>query len=184
MQSTSNSRGSLRARLGLVACSLLGLSGLAGCEELVETTKTALDGQEAALKEPDLPNTSRLLNCCNNLMARSTTKPFVDAFCPQVQTGVGTVLDNYVAAKAEINANQSFSAEAKAQALAEVKTNSQAALEPAAKCLIDQTIGKISLDGFLSPKDCEAIAGDSSKLPDGKTCDDVTSAITNPGGNP
>lgn len=172
------------SRLGALASALLSLGAVSGCEELVESTKTALDGKETALKEPELPNTSRLLNCCNNLMARTSTKSFVEPICPQIQTGVATVLDNYLAAKAEINANQSLNAEAKAKALAEVKANSQAALEPAAKCLLDQTIGKVSLDGFLSPKDCEVIAGDTTKLPDGKTCDDVTSEITNPGGNP
>ena len=163
------------ASLGVVA-----LVGTTGCEELVESTRTALDGKEAALKEPELPNTSRLLNCCNNLMARSSTKSFVESVCPQIQSGVATVLDNYLAAKAEVNANQTLTAEAKAKALAEIKTTSQSTLEPAAKCLLDQTVGKISMDGFLSPKDCEVVPGDTAKLPDGKTCDDVTAEITNP----
>jgi hypothetical protein len=167
----------------LLACLVVGGFGATGCEELVESTKTALDGKETPLKEAELPNTSRLLNCCTNLMGRTSTKSFVADLCPNVQSGVGTVLNNYLAAKAEINNNQNLTAEAKTTALAELKTTSQSTLEPAAKCLLDQTIGKISLDGFLSPKDCEVIAT-TGALPQGKTCDDMTSAILSPASNP
>ncbi len=151
------------------------LVALGGCEELVNSTEKTLQGTAAPLKEKELPNTSKMLTCCNNLMAKTSTKGLVESVCTPMTPQVIKVLDTYQAAKANINGNANLTADAKAKALAELKTTSQTSLEPAARCLLTETIGK--LGSYVLPADCEADLTIGA-LPQGKTCDDAKTAIT------
>lgn len=160
----------------LAAVATLAAAGAAsGCEELVSSTEKTLQGTAAPLKEPELVNTSKMLACCNNLMAKSTTKGLVESVCTPMTPQVTKVIDTYQAAKKNISGNANLTAEAKTQALAELKTKTQASLEPAAFCLLAETIGKLGT--YVLPADCEGDAK-AGALPQGKTCDDAKTAIT------
>ncbi len=137
---------------------------------------TTTDGTVAALKEPDLPNTSKILNCCASLESKTLTKSLVANFCPNVETQVAKVLNTYQSTKQSIKDNVNLSAQSKTVALNKLKSESQTTLEPAARCLLAETVGK--LGNAAIPKDCEAVSTIGS-LPAGKTCEDVKSAITN-----
>ncbi len=145
------------------------------CQSLIDNAENKLDGVAAPLKEPELPNTSKMLTCCANLSGRNETSGLVKDVCPPMSPKVTLVLDQYIAAKKFINDNKTSTAEIKTKALADLKSESQGTLEPAARCLLTETIGK--LGKLLIPKDCEA---DSTvgALPPGKQCSDVKSAIT------
>lgn len=156
---------------GLLALTLL-LTG--ACQSVLDSAEKKLDGTAAPLKEPELPNTSKMLACCNNLSARAETKSLVADICGPMVPKVTLVLDQYQLGKKKINDDTVLSADAKVKSLAELKANSQNSLEPAARCLITETIGK--LGKILTPKDCEADTTVGA-LPPGKQCSDVESAI-------
>jgi hypothetical protein len=143
---------------------------------LVASAEQTLQGTAAPLKEADLPNTSRMLNCCANLTNRTETKSFVESTCATITPQIGIVIAKYQLGKQAIQNDTVLNAQAKAQSLAELKQTSQQTLEPAARCLLQETIGKVSLNGFLSPADCEAVTTVGT-LPDGKQCSEVTDAI-------
>ncbi len=150
---------------------LVGFVAFAGCDSLA----TAIDGTAAALKEPDLPNTSKMLNCCVNLESKNLTKGLVANICPTLDTQVAKVITAYQTTKKGIQDNTNLTAADKTAALAKLKTESQASLEPAARCLLTETIG--TLGNAAIPKDCEAVTTIGA-LPQGKTCDDAKTAIT------
>ena len=149
--------------------------GLGACDAVEQS----LQGSAAPLREPDLPNCSRILNCCTNLDRQSIVPSSIKEACHGVATPTDTLIDQYQVSRANIQASTSTSAETKAQLIAELRTNTQASLEPACRCLLEETVGNISLDGFLSPADCETITT-SGALPDGAQCDDVTGVIKSP----
>jgi hypothetical protein len=154
----------------------LTLSLFVGCEALVASAEQSLQGTAAPLKEADLPNTSRMLNCCANLTNRSETKSFVESTCATITPQIGIVIAKYQQGKKTIQDDTVLNAQAKTDSLNQLKKTSQETLEPAARCLLQETIGKISLNGFLSPADCEAMTS-TGALPVGKQCSDVTDAI-------
>ncbi len=164
-------------RIALVSVCLQGVLvalALAGCQSLVDSAEKTLDGKPLALKEAELPNTSKMLNCCTNLSSRSETKGLVADICPSMSPKVTLVIDQYQLGKQKINDDKNMTAEAKTKSLTELKNTTQGSLEPAARCLLQETIGK--LGKVLIPADCEAdttIGG----LPPGKQCSDVTGAI-------
>lgn len=171
----SNSLRSWTIHCATLAAAGLAVAALGGCEGLVESTEKTLQGSAAPLKETELPNTSKMLACCNNLMAKASTKGLVDSICTPMTPQVIKVIDTYQAAKANISGNAQLTAEAKTKARGELKTTSQTSLEPAARCLLTETIGK--LGAFVLPADCEADLTIGA-LPQGKTCDDAKTAIT------
>lgn len=146
--------------------------GLVACDAL----ERSFEGTAAPLREPDLPNCSRILNCCTNLDRQTIVPSSVKDACHGVATPTDTLIEQYQVSRANIQASTSTSAETKAQLIAELRTNTQASLEPACRCLLEETVGNISLDGFLSPADCETITT-SGSLPAGAQCDDVTGVI-------
>ncbi len=164
-----------RAR-GLVATLLFALIAAAsgGCQSLIDSAEKKIDGTATAAKEPELPNTSKMLNCCNNLSSRSETKGLVADICPPMSPKVTLVIDQYQLGKKKINDDMNLTSEAKTKSLAELKKTTQESLEPAARCLLQETIGK--LGKVLIPKDCEADTTVGA-LPPGKQCSDVTGAI-------
>jgi len=161
----------LRRGLAAAVCALC----LGACEAAVTSASQQITGTAAPLKEPELPNTSKMLNCCNNLSGRSETASLVKDICPALAPKVTLVIDNYVKAKDAIKADKVTTDAAKTQALADLKSKSQGTLEPAARCLLTETVGK--LGSLLTPKDCVADQTVGA-LPQGKQCADVTSAIT------
>lgn len=162
------------ARLGGVVA-LLGAFMGGGCDSV----ERAFDGVAAPLKEPELPNCSKVLTCCANLSGDSILGPLVADTCATIVSPTDLTITNYQAAKLRIQQNGATSEQTKAELLADLRETSQASVEPACRCFVEETVGNISLDGFLSPKDCEVVVT-SGALPEGKTCGDVTDVILNP----
>ncbi|MBM4345726.1 MAG: hypothetical protein FJ100_20320 [Deltaproteobacteria bacterium] len=158
----------------MVLVFLLGAAALAGCQSLVDSAEKSLDGKPLALKEAELPNTSKMLNCCTNLSGRSETKGLVADICPPMTPKVTLVIDQYQLGKKKITDDNNLTSDAKTKSLAELKKTTQESLEPAARCLLQETIGK--LGKVLIPADCEADTSIGA-LPAGKKCSDVTGAI-------
>ena len=157
--------------LSYAVTGLLGV-GLIGCDRL----KESFDGVAAPLKEPELPNCSKVLTCCANLSHDRILGPYVADTCETIVSPTDLAITNYQAAKLRIERSTVTSAETKAELLLELRKTTQASAEPACRCFVDETIGNVSLDGFLSPKDCEVdvtVGG----LPDGKTCSDVSGNV-------
>lgn len=163
-----------RARTVAWLALVLSVAGT-GCEAV----RQSLDGIAAPLKEPELPNCSKVLTCCANLTRDSVLGPFVADTCETIVTPTDLTITNYQAAKLRIQQNTATSAQTKAQLIAELRVTTQETVEPACRCFVEETIGNVSLDGFLSPKDCEVVLT-SGALPAGKQCDDVTDVILNP----
>lgn len=171
----------MRSRFRPTSAVLTSLAALAaafavsGCEDLVNSTEKTLQGTAAPLKEPELVNTSKMLTCCNNLMAKTSTKGLVESVCTEMVPQVSKVIETYQAAKANVNNNANLTAAAKAEAIAKIKAEAQTNLEPASYCLLSETIGKLGT--YVLPADCEGNAA-AGALPQGKTCEDAKKAIT------
>ena len=163
-----------RFSVPLVLVLLLAATVASGCQSIIDSAEKKLDGTAAPLKELELPNTSKMLTCCANLSARAETKGLVVDICPPMTPKVTLVIDQYQIGKKKITDDTVLSADAKVKSLAELKVQSQGTLEPAARCLLQETIGK--LGKILIPADCEADTSVGA-LPAGKLCSDVTSAI-------
>lgn len=147
----------------------------AACDSL----ERSLDGVAAPLKEPELPNCSRVLNCCTNLGTDRLVGPLVDESCAAITTPTDLAILRYQEARALILNDRATSQQTKDRLLAELRETSQSTLEPACRCLLDQTVGAVSLDGFLTPIDCEVFP-QTGAIPSGQTCDDLTGAILSP----
>lgn len=156
----------------VTTCLVAPMAALSSCDALEES----LDGVAAPLKEPELPNCSRVLTCCANLDRQTLMPDSVKQACDGLVTPTDTVIEQYKAGKLRIQQDQATSAETKADLLAELKKDTQTTMEPACRCLLEETVGLVSLDDFLAPKDCETVTT-SGVLPEGAQCDDVTGVI-------
>lgn len=154
---------------------LVSALALLGCDSL----EKSLDGKAAPLREAELPNCSKVLTCCANLMRDRVLGPYVADTCETVVDPTNLAIDNYQAAKLRIERNGSISAESKTELLADLRETTQASLEPACGCLVEETVGNISLDGYLSPLDCELVVG-ARGLAEGQQCSDVTGNVLDP----
>lgn len=163
------------SRVTFIRSLVVSVLALASCDALEES----LQGQAAPLKEGDLPNCSRILTCCTNLGRRATVPGSIKDACTSIATPTDALIGEYQSSREVIRTNTSTSPQTKAELETELRENTQATLEPACRCLLEQTVGNLSLDGILSPIDCETIPT-SGNLPQGATCDDVTGIITNP----
>jgi hypothetical protein len=146
---------------------------LLGCDSL----EKVIDGKAAPFKEPELPNCSRVLNCCANLSRSQSVGPTVTPVCEAIVSPTDLAITEYQDAKAIIKGNNATTQAEKDALLKDLRDTTIAAIEPACRCLIDETIGNISLDGYLAPLDCEVVES-TGAIPSGKTCDELTSAIT------
>jgi hypothetical protein len=148
---------------------------LVACDALEES----LQGQAAPLKEPELPNCSRVLTCCTNLNGQRLVPSSIKDACMAIAEPTDVVISEYQSSRETIRGNTATSAETKVELEAELRTRSQGTLEPACRCLLEETIGRLSLNNVLSPADCEVVPS-SGALPEGKQCSDVTGAVTDP----
>jgi len=167
--------GSIAAALILAAVAASALA--VGCSELAETAEKVIDGKAAELKEKDLPNCSRMLTCCANLRQKIGMPQTVIDGCDSLEPAVNKVIDAYQSGQQTIADNKTTTQQSKDTASKALRTKTQGTLEPGCRCLLEETLGKVSLDGFLTPIDCESVP-ESGALPLGKECTDVTAAVT------
>lgn len=162
----------MMANLGRIWASLLLVASLGlGCDEIKDATEQVLDGEEAELKENDLPNCSKILTCCANLKGKSITPDAVNEQCDEIFVpAANEVIDNYQSIKDEIEAGTRGD-----QTVEQWKTTSQDTLEPGCRCFLENTVGVIS--DVALPADCEANT-DTGAL-GAQTCDDATTELTN-----
>ena len=110
---------------------------LSGCEEI-------LDGEAAELKEPELPNCSRIITCCNNLEGNGLApSECQEIFVPAADA----VIENYQTVRDNIPFND-------AQARELLLDETQSRVEPGCRCFLEETIGQ--LGDFILPIDCES----------------------------
>ena len=158
----------------LLSMSLLTCLSL-GCSQLAADATKAIQGKATALKEADLPKCSKVLTCC----AHPDTASLTQVACGKITVPVDAVIAKYTASKKDIQANVQLTAAQKTTALADLKVATQDTMEPGCRCLLEDTVGKVSAAGVPTPLDCQTVTT-TGALPQGKTCADVTSLVTGP----
>lgn len=138
------------------------LSGSA-CEDEIKDT---IQGEEAELREPDLPNCSRVLTCCANLKSSGVAPESVTEQCTtSFEPTVDTIITSYQDAKS--------SAEGSEDAVTTVRDTYQTGAEPGCRCFLEETVGQ---GGDFIPADCMADTTVGT-LPANATCEDATDAM-------
>ncbi len=147
----------------------------AGCDNVKNAIDEELNGEETALKEPELKNCSRVINCCMTLALEKYDGVVPEAVREEctnsIDPATNVVIDNYQTAKAGLD---NLSSEADREALKAQLAEQAQTVEPGCRCFLDQTIGQIPSE--FTPTDCEFFE-DSGELEDGLTCDDATNAL-------
>lgn len=152
---------------GFLLVVLMALGSQVGCE----AAKEIIDGEEAELREQDLPNCSKIITCCENLQGRSITPGAVEEQCADTFVpAANSVIDKYQAARDVIDNDSEAVQEARDQ----LRDTTQATVEPGCRCFLEETIGQI--DAALLPLDCEVVT-DVGNLPEDLMCSDATDAL-------
>ena len=158
---------------------LLTLALLAGgafaCDDIKDSIEESLNGEATPLKEADLPNCSKVINCCANIESRGLSDTVTAACNDQLVPAVNGVIDTYQSAKAEL---QDVEAVDNEEGLAELKSNTQETAEPACRCFLEETVGAINTESIdLFPVDCE-VDTSTGALSDGQMCSEVVDSLT------
>ena len=170
--------------LTLVGVSIMGLSAITGCDEVKDAVEESIDGEAAALKEPDMPNCSRVVNCCAKLATYSATPEEINTACTDsINPAADGLIDTYQTARDNVMRDSSLTDETRASLLEELKTTYQEQVEPSCRCFLDETVNDATGDGFLSPSDCEFVP-EVGELPEGATCEDAQGSLVNLAENP
>ncbi|MEO1273234.1 MAG: hypothetical protein AAFX99_34545, partial [Myxococcota bacterium] len=114
----------LRLRLLPTVFALLtAIAALSACSEVED----ALDGEEATLKETELPNCSKVIACCDNRNFNTVAPESAVSACnDQFKPAANAVIDTYQSAKSGIEDNTTNNEEA----LATLRTETQDRVEP------------------------------------------------------
>lgn len=165
---------SVRSLLALVA--VFAMVGV-GCDDLKDAVEESIQGEAAPLKEADMPNCSRVLNCCAKLKTYSLTPEDVITVCDdQLDPAADSLINTYQEARQGIENDSALTDETRANLLEELKLLYQEKIEPGCRCFLDQTVGDVSADGFLSPVDCEIVESVGALEPPA-TCEDAQDAL-------
>ena len=156
---------------------LLVLLSLAGCDDLLEQTLGASTETAAALAEDDLPNCSRVSNCCDRL----AQSPYSSMVPSSVQTtctdtlgsAAETVITEYQREKALITNQSSVTDDTESQLLSDLEEQWQDRVEPGCRCFLEETVGV--LPDLTLPADCESFT--TTGALDGATCSDGIDAV-------
>lgn len=149
----------------LLAAICLAMS-LTGCE----VAKEIIEGEEAPLKEADLPNCSKVINCCNNGLIQGLSEDVDMACADQLVPASSTVIDNYQAAQAELEPGSAASEE--------LRATTQGSAEAGCRCFLEQTIGTLDVP---IPLDCQSDTSVGSVEAD--MCDGAVDELVNGAGN-
>lgn len=152
-------------RLRILICSIaaLGLFATAACsdDDLTDAIEDSLDGEAAALAEADLPNCSRVINCCANLKGRDFTPDEINTECDETfKPSANSIITNYQDARDAIDADSTVNAEGKSTLKDTLKSNTQERIEPACRCFLEETVGQAG--NFALPADCEAVPDENT----------------------
>jgi hypothetical protein len=145
-------------------CLALCLTGCDAAEEI-------LDGEEAALKEADLPNCSKVINCCANLKTKDLSDDINEACDEQFVPSANRVIDTYQSAKGEVTPGS--------EAEKALYDETRGSVEIGCRCFLEQSVGQI--DAVLLPLDCEADTSVGQAEAD--MCDGAVDNLVNPTGD-
>jgi hypothetical protein len=166
----SSARGT-KWTLVVLACAIVG-----GCTEELEQA-LGLD-QPAALRESELPNCSRVVNCCDRLgqgVYGSVVPAAVHTTCNDtLGVAAGTVIGQYQSARTGVNGQSGLTPEQRTSLLGDLRSQWQNAVEPGCRCFLDETIGM--LPNLATPADCGSFTT-TGALAGGATCDDGIGAV-------
>jgi hypothetical protein len=150
---------------------LVALTALAvGCDAIEEVTDAVLDDEPSALREGDLPNCSRAVNCCAALETGTISTAVPDAVATAcadtVAFAADASIDEYQRQLQAIDEIPNLTDEARAARQADLSREWQNRVEPGCRCFMEETVGTIP--DLALPSDCEPIltTGDL----DGETC--------------
>ncbi len=164
-------------KLSLLALLLAAFAPLSACDLFEEVAEQTIQGEAAPLAEADMPNCSRVINCCSKLKTYSfTPQEVLDACDDQLSPASDTLIQSYQDLRDGIEADTTLDASTKADLLAELQLNYQNKVEPGCRCFLEETVGAVSFDGVLSPLDCE-IVEDVGALTPPATCSDATDLL-------
>jgi hypothetical protein len=106
-----------------------------------------VDGEETALLEPDLPNCSKIINCCANLETNSLVPDAIKMECADTfSPAASRVISTYQDARGQVDADS--------DAARELYDETRSTVEPGCRCFLEETVGTV--DDTLLPLDCEA----------------------------
>lgn len=141
-----------------------------GCDAIEEVTDAVLDDEPSALREGDLPNCSRAVNCCAALETGTISAAVPDAVSAACSDTVAFAadasIDEYQRQLQAIDDIPNLTAEARAARRDDLSREWQNRVEPGCRCFMEETVGTIP--DLALPSDCEPIltTGDL----EGETC--------------
>lgn len=155
--------------LTLFVFSLLLLVSLGACDELLDQTLGASSESAASLAEDDLPNCSRVSNCCDRLSQSPYSAMVPSSVQSTCSDTLGTAADSVIS---EYQREQSLTSNE--SALAELEEQWSDAVEPGCRCFLEETVGV--LPDLTLPADCESFTT-TGALEGGATCSDGIDAV-------
>lgn len=164
--------------LRLWILSIIAISSLAACdlkEELTEAIEDTINGEAAELAEADLPNCSKVINCCANIEARGISDEISEACNEQFKPATQAVIDNYQTSKMRIT--ESLEGDAQTEGLSTLTEETQEIFEPGCRCFLEETAGQLENGTIdLIPQDCE-FDSTTGALDGDLMCSDATDAL-------
>jgi hypothetical protein len=159
--------------IGIGLISLLHYS----CEDLVDgitqSIEDTVNGEATPLREPDLPNCSKVVTCCDVLAERGFSETVVAACNDQFKPAANFVIDQYQTARTAIEENT----EEQEETVESLQSRTQETVEPGCRCFLEETVGQVSSDAIdLLPIDCE-VDTSTGNLDGGAMCSDATDAL-------
>ncbi|MCA9562779.1 MAG: hypothetical protein KC561_04775 [Myxococcales bacterium] len=165
-------------KLHLLVLLLAASLGFAGCETLDDVAEQVLDDEASALKDDDLPNCSRVINCCNALETGSISAAVPEAVSSACQNTVAVAadasIDEYQRQLAAIDAQTNVSEEDRATLRADLQEEWQNRIEPGCRCFMEDSVGTIP--SIALPVDCEPFTTTGDL--EGATCSEALESLT------
>jgi hypothetical protein len=157
-----------------LAAVLLALTG--GCTEELEQALGV--NQPAALGESELPNCSRVVNCCERLgqgVYGAVIPAAVHTTCDEtLGVAASTVIGEYQNERSLVQSRSGLTDQQRTSLLGDLRSQWQSAVEPGCRCFLEETIG--TLPDLATPTDCESFTT-TGALAGSATCDDGIGAV-------
>lgn len=164
--------------LAFVVIGLFLASSLTACSDLIEDTLGIGSESAAALAEDDLPNCSRVSNCCDRLSQSpysAVVPSSVHSTCSDtLGTAADMVISEYQSEQSLITNQSGLTDENETQLLSDLQEQWSSRVEPGCRCFLEETVG--TLPDLTMPADCESFTT-TGALEGGETCSDGIDAV-------
>jgi hypothetical protein len=152
---------------------------ISACSEDVVEEALGLD-EPAALQEADLPNCSRVVNCCTTLaegrFSAVVPTSVSDACTSTVGTAADAAIGEYQRERDGINAQSGVSDDERTNLLNDLQDQWQGRIEPGCRCFLEESVG--TAPDLATPADCESFTT-TGALGQGATCGDAVDNLIN-----